>query len=332
MAEIINKAQSVVNKIQIKALSDVLRFLSDDVFNDPQVRTYVLIDKLDENWAPGPVRYRLIRALIETLKSFRSLTKVKIIVAMRRDLLETVFRETRDPGFQEEKYESLFLGIKWTRGQLRELLDKRVKSLVRARYTNASLGLSDIFPKKVAKLEFVDYLAERTLYRPRDAIAFVNECLSRSEGKQAITTAIIFQAENEYSAKRISALSFEWADHYPKLLDYFSIIERQPTSFKLSTLNSRVEQYALDHINEESGDPLDLASVVFINSQAHHAFLIALIKALYHVGVIGIKTDGFSQVRWAYADSVSPSDGQIKPNSMVFLHPMIWSRLGIIVS
>lgn len=332
MAEVVNKAQSVINNIQIKALSDVLRFLSEDVFSDPQVRTYILIDKLDENWAPGSVRYRLIRSLIESVKSFRSLANVKIVVAMRRDLLETVFRETRDPGFQEEKYESLFLNIKWTKGQLRELLDRRVKSLVRARYTNTSLGLSDIFPKKISRSDFIDYLAERTLYRPRDAIAFVNECLSRSEGKQTITAATIFQAENEYSAKRLNALMFEWADHYPKLLDYFTIIERQNTSFKLSALNHRVEQYALDHMNEDSIDPLDVASVSFMNNSSPHAFLIALIKALYHVGVIGIKTDGFSQVRWAYDDSISPSDGQIKSSSVIYLHPMIWSRLGAIVN
>lgn len=331
LTEVLNKAQRVINSIQIKALSDVLRFLAEDVFNDDQIRTYVIIDKLDEGWAEDNIRYRLIRSLIETLKSFRSIAAVKIVVSMRTDLLETVLEKTRDAGFQQEKYVSLFLHIKWTKSQLKDLLDKRVRALVRERYTNTSLGLTDIFPKKVSHLDFLDYLAIRTLYRPRDAIAFVNECVRRSEGKNSITVTTVQHAETEYSAKRLTALGFEWAEHYPKLVDYFSLLEQLPSKFKLSQISrDRIEGYALDHMDEKSSDPIDTASYTFINGGSPQAFLLVLVKALYHIGIIGIKPDGFNATRWAYDESVAPSDGQIKPSSVIFLHPMIWSRLGTI--
>jgi hypothetical protein len=331
--EVVHRAQRVINNVQIKALSDVLRFLGDDVFTDPQTRTYILIDKLDEDWAADTVRYRLIRSLIETLKSFRSVRHVKILVAMRRDLLETVFEKTRDSGFQEEKYESLFLKVKWSKSQLRELLDKRVRSLVKGRYTSGSLGLADVFPPRIGALDFIDHLATRTLYRPRDAIAFVNECLARSEGKQVISAATVNQAEVEYSSKRVKALSFEWVSHYPRLVDYFSLIERMPSTFKISAITKeRVEKYAIDHMDDQSPDPLDQASAAFLNGGSVHAFLIVLVKALYHIGIIGVKTDGFSGVVWAYEEITVPTDGQIKPSSTIHLHPMVWSRLGTIVT
>lgn len=330
--EVIHRAQRIINGIQIKALADVLKFLSEDVFNDHQMKTYICIDKLDEGWVENDIRYRLIRSLIETLKSFRAIPAVKIVVALRKDLLETVWDKTRDAGFQEEKYISLIHHIRWTKSQLRDLLDKRVRALVRGRYTSASLGVADIFPKTVGKEDFMDYLASRTLYRPRDAIIFVNECLRRSEGKSTITSTTIQQAESEYSIKRVNALAFEWAEHYPKLSHYFTVLERMPSKFRLQQLGKeRVEPYALEHMNEKSSDPLDRASFAYINGGSINTFLLELTKALYHIGVIGLKTDGFNAPRWAYDEAMMPSDGQIKPNSQILIHPMIWSRLGTIV-
>ena len=55
--------------------------------------------------ADDGLKYKLIRALIETIKSFRQVRSVKIVVSLRLDLLQRVISETRDSGFQSEKYE-----------------------------------------------------------------------------------------------------------------------------------------------------------------------------------------------------------------------------------
>lgn len=85
-----------------------------------------MIDQLDEDWAETETRYRFIRALIEEIKSFRNLPQVKILVALRQDLLEIVFDRTRDAGFQEEKYEAYLLPLKWTENELEQLIEKRI--------------------------------------------------------------------------------------------------------------------------------------------------------------------------------------------------------------
>ena len=74
---------------------------------------------------------------------------VKIIVALREDLLRLVLDQTRDAGFQEEKYESLFLRLRWKPAQLRELLDLRVSMLIREQYTTKRVTFNDIFQERL---------------------------------------------------------------------------------------------------------------------------------------------------------------------------------------
>jgi hypothetical protein len=65
---------------------------------DPKTRTVrarALIDNLDGGWAGDDhTQYALIRGLIESLKTFRRIPNLKIIVAMREDLYEATIRTT----------------------------------------------------------------------------------------------------------------------------------------------------------------------------------------------------------------------------------------------
>ncbi len=138
----------------------------------------------------------------------------------------------------------------------------------------------------------------------------------------------------EYSAQRIESLSYEWYNHYPNLISYLSILERMPSKFKLSAITKeKIDQFALSNAmdGEYSPDPVVRAAYAYINGGSPHAFVIALTKVLYCVGILGIKLDGFSAQIWSFQDVRPPSDGQIKPSSTVFVHPMVWARLGIVI-
>lgn len=333
--EVKQKVQRVINNIQIKELSDILNFLSDEVFTDPQQKYFILIDRLDENWIDNILRLKLIRALIETIKTFRCVPNVKIIIALRLDLIQSVFDKTRDSSFQEEKYQSLFLHLKWSKSNLMDLIDKRIERLVSEQYTSKPIKFKNLFPNQVGKTEFMDYLLTRTFNRPRDAIAFVNECLKQSEGKGSVTVEAIRKAEIEYSAQRIDSLTFEWNNHYPALNNYLKIIERMNSKFKLQAITKeKIESFALEFAidGKHNPDPVIRAAYSFLNEEITlHNFIITLTKALYTVGIFGIKPDGFSSQLWSFLDTRPPTDGQIKPSSTVFVHPMVWSRLGIIL-
>src|SRR5690606_1412840 len=98
--EVIHKAQKVVNDVQIQELENVLNLLRDDIFDDKYERYYIIIDDLDRDWASDTIRFKLVRALIETIKKFRRIPNVKIVISMRADLLLTVLDKTTSAGFQ----------------------------------------------------------------------------------------------------------------------------------------------------------------------------------------------------------------------------------------
>ena len=143
-SEIVHKANKVVSSIQIKKLADILDLLEESVFTDQQKRYYLRIDKLDEDWANTETRYRFVRALIEEIKTFRRIKNVKIIVALRKDLLDSVFDKTRDAGFQQEKYESYLLPLSWSKDSLEKLVQLRINEVFKG--SNGSRALAIIIP------------------------------------------------------------------------------------------------------------------------------------------------------------------------------------------
>ena len=185
--EIIQRAQHVVNKVQIRQLSDIIHLI-DKVLSDPQKSYFIVIDRLDENWIEDRLRYRLIRALIETVKDFRKIRYAKIVVALRLDLIERVFKLTRDTGFQEEKYESLYLPIEWNKSFLVDILDSRINYLIRQRYTQQKVTHRDVLPSKIDKKTPFEYMVERSMMRPRDII--MNCCINEASDQFRISGSV----------------------------------------------------------------------------------------------------------------------------------------------
>nr|WP_198319989.1 hypothetical protein [Aeromonas salmonicida] len=123
---------------------------------------------------------------------------------MRKDLLDLVFDMTRSPGFQEEKYESYILQIHWDKGELRELIEKRINEVFRKQYTRDQVSFDDIFPsaKKGKDQTSADFILERTLHRPRDVLQFINECFKAAYGRDCVSWRSIYAAEAQYSEKK----------------------------------------------------------------------------------------------------------------------------------
>ena len=331
--EVIQRGRKVVNQIQIKALADVIRVLSEDVFNDPQQRYFITIDGLDEHWVEDSLRYKLIRALIETVRSFQKIKYVKVVISLRVDLLGRVITATRDSGFQEEKYESLYLKLRWSKLQIEDLLDRRIGKLVSERYTTRPVKLKELFPKQIGRVTFLDYLVERTFFRPRDAILFVNACLEHAEDRNAVTGKSVSDAEGEYSSKRLTSLQEEWGATYPNLTRYTRILLRRQVTFKFSSISKESFEDLIfnEFQNElESDDLVVAAAVDFLmnNRGTVHSLTQVLFNIFYIVGLVGIKPDATSGTFWSFHNNEGPSSGAIKPSSVAHIHPTFWRTLG----
>lgn len=148
--EIIEHGQRAVSAIQIRELDNLISILADDIFTDPQEHYYLTIDMLDEAWAEERIKLKLIKALIETIRKFKQVSNVKVFAALRYDLLDKVIHSSREAGFQEEKYESLYLKLRWNKQQLFDLIEKRINHLIRSRYTKLMCSSMTSFLRKWA--------------------------------------------------------------------------------------------------------------------------------------------------------------------------------------
>lgn len=332
--EVIQRSQEVVNRVQIRQLSEIMELI-DEVLEDPQKRYFILIDRLDEDWIEDKLRYKLIRALIETVRDFRKVKYAKIIISIRQDLLDRVFRLARSSGFQEEKYESIHLRVHWSDPQLAEILDTRLNHLVQRRYTTQKISLSDLFPKSIDKQPPIQYILSRTMRQPRDVIHFVNKCISQAINKKQITAGLMKTADGEYSRDRLNYLADEWYADYPNLIKFIQILRRQPWRFSLCDFPlPKCEDFCLEYavsFEHSTHDFLSqMACQVAYGNLSVADFMKQLFLVFYKVGVVGLKIEAYQKYIWSTGQRRSVSSSEVSDEMKIEVHPAFWRVLGII--
>ncbi|WP_228608532.1 P-loop ATPase, Sll1717 family [Xanthomonas arboricola] len=333
-AEVVSRGSMVVNKIQISDLNKMMQILSEEAFKDSQNRYFIAIDALDEDWASSESKLRLIRALIEEVRTFRGEMKnAKVLVALRQDLIEKVFERTRDGGFQEEKYEIYYARVSWSRDDLVKLLSLRVKEVFRRKYTGGEVGIDDVFPRVKGGESPYDYMLERTLSRPRDVIAFANECFRIAADRSRVSWSAIFEAESAYSRKRKNALVDEWLNTLPSVKDTLEILQGMPETFSRSAItDAKLEPVITQLAVNERNDDLIILCKKALEPSSHVStaqMLSAVLQVLYHIGAIGVKYSTESPYYWSYRDDPTLSAGDAKRVISIKVHKMLWKSLDI---
>ena len=330
--EVVERGQRVVSEAQVQDLSKIIGLLRH-CLSDEQKSYYVLIDRLDEDWIEEKLRYRLIMALLESLKEISRVGHVKVLVAIRRDLIDRVFRSVRDTGFQEEKYHSLYLPLHWSPRQIIELLDRRVHALVTRRYEKKKrVTHRDLLPRRVYKKPIAEFIAARA-QRPRDVISFFNKCIEAGDGMPRLSVDALKSAEGDYSRQRLRALGDEWYADHQGLLDFAEILKNRPQSFALSQIEyDDVSELCLQSaINcpGERGILRQQARSVADGLVDVESFKRTMFMVFYKIGLIGLKLESFESASWVgeLGQGVSPSE--IDDNTKVVVHPTYQRALGI---
>jgi hypothetical protein len=332
--ELQQKAQSVVNDVQRRHLTEVTSLVKA-VLADKNRKWYIIIDQLDENWVDDKFKAQLIRSLLDTIRSFQAVQNLKIIVALRYDLIDRVFRDARGSGAQREKYRGMYLDVLWKRSALLAMLDKRVDYMVKSRYTTKTVKPRDILPRVVDKKQpTIDWLLDRTLMRPRDVIAFINACIRNSAGSPAIPVNAIKAAEGAYSRDRLEAIYEEWGIEFPTLSAFTHLLSNKPSHFdaeditedelleactrRLSFQQGQIAAHddLLSHAVKQCEVGGDLAT-----------FRRTLIWVFYKVGIVGIKVSASTRYLFSFDREQSISQEEILPTSRVAIQPTFWRVL-----
>lgn len=335
------RAQEVISRIQVNKLTVVLNALDEEILTDNRRRYYITIDRLDEDWVDDPRRYRLLKALLDSVRDFNSKVRyAKIILALRTDLFDRVLKATTGAGFQDEKYRSLCLPITWGQRQLGDVLDARINELVKSRYTTQAVTHEDLLPKLIpvdkVKERPLNFIVDRTLLRPRDVIAFFNKCIENAEDTPEISSDALLAAEAQYSQERLTSLKDEWSVQYPYLVQMCRLLKRRPALFRLGD----IDDDALDELcvllftdtdSLGAGEDAEKLESYYNGRLAGSDLRVFIAKVLYRVGIVGLKTESYSQVVWSYKSSGSAEmpASEISDETRLQVHKIVWRALGI---
>ena len=335
-AEIERIGNELVNQRQMQELSAVVRLLRDELQYDGQKKYFITVDKLDTRWVEDPLRYKLIRALIETVRILNEeVDQLKIILAIRQDLLERVFENTREYGDQLEKYDSICIRLLWNEQQLTEVVEKRINQLLYNAYARRQqIKLKDLLPPKVDGHNSSSYFIERTLSTPRDAIAFFNRCIEQARGREKFTQTHVKNAERIYSHHRLQALADEWSADYPTLAEAVGILRGVRTYFNIQSIVRRdVEQRLSNYIatTEKTGlrgRCYDLAYEAYADPENSGDALFKLFWIFCRVGILGCQDAYRAEIIWSHSGAeIFPSD--VTENTRLHVHPAFYRVLGI---
>lgn len=313
--ELTARYEAFVNEAQIPRLNTMISLL-DEILDTPKHFIYVLIDDLDQRWADPALVLSLIRCLFECVHDLMiDVKNIKILVALRTNIFEKLDYGGDQLGGQEEKYLDMSLTMKWTRADLESMLARRARAASDHYELHPPFLIPESLPSnlhtsKSGNVESaIDYIINRTLMRPRDAISYVNFCLSEASAYHSILWKHIFEAETDHSVERFNGLRDEWKDPYfdiDAVLRAFwecpvKMDQTQLTEILLNISNLVDEQ----HFRgtgwlEEFVRPIRHESS---SSTRWSDMFGPLVFLLYDISFLGIADDASSTVRYSYQDS-----------------------------
>lgn len=216
-----DRFQRIVNQTQLARLNKMLNVLDEDILDTPHQSLYVIVDDLDREWVDERIANDLIRCLFKTVLDLKRVRHLKVLVALRTNIFHELDFGAR--GGQEEKFRSLVLQMRWSKADLEEMIDERVR-YVSAQNNGGLSSVDDLLPHTNSTRGCAfDHILNRTLMRPRDTISFINECLTLRSGHDRLTWNDINTAEKSYSEKRLLALRDEWKPTYPDIQGVFAL-------------------------------------------------------------------------------------------------------------
>jgi len=270
------------------------------------------------------------------VRTFRKVTNIKIIVALRTDLYDRIINATKDEGFQHEKHNTFLLPIQWQKNQLFELVDKRINEVFKSHYTKQAVNFHSITPEKVSGRKCFDYIIERTFNRPRHIILFFNACILESQGKSKFTQQTIKEAERIYSNQRLQAIKDEWGESFNFIDQTMQMLEMIGlTNFEIGSIEKDItENIALLICDQGGKSDFDFslkkyAEEAFNEDCLKEKFLANTFKMLFQLGIIGIKPSSNESYSWNIENPQHISASQFSKSTSVKIHPMFWRTLGI---
>ncbi|WP_148059252.1 P-loop ATPase, Sll1717 family [Rathayibacter sp. PhB127] len=334
--ELASRYQRIVNETQLAKINQMLTVLNDEILDEVNF-TYIIIDDLDRDWVDERLSNSLIRCLFRTVLDLQRVKNLKIVVALRTNIFQEL--DFGSSGGQEEKFRALVLEMRWTKPVLENILDERVR-VSQAKSSLDATTFRELLPHaNNTRGNPLEYIMDRTLLRPRDAIAFANQCLLSGAGKTKLTWDDIKTAEVTYSANRLLALRDEWKPTYPGIDDLLTKFRGAPARMSKKEFQERLEECALLMSSVNFRGTAWLTPLAEPIWEAGHSNLSwfdrysGLTGLFYNIGVIGCASAGTAAPTFFDADpNLASSPSRLEKSEYFHVHRMLHRALDISVS
>jgi hypothetical protein len=301
--EVINKAQSVINNIQLEEITTIMDIIKKDLLPHSKKRFYIVLDDLDKEWVDNKILFDLIVALLQTIKELNTCLNLKIVVALRLNLYQLCLQKSNLRGTQREKFSNMILHLYWSKEELTELLQKRLNVLTNKHQANF-VDIDEILPhgdRRGNKDSGMDYILNRTLFRPRDVISYFNKSIKYTHGKPKITREALRLAESEYSTERLQAIEDEWKENLPGIKYYIEFLINKPFRFQTQDISPNAIRNFCQKIYRvtQDKDVLDIVSYGW-EVQKQKGVITYVLNTLYQMGIIGVKTSPNERIYYSF--------------------------------
>lgn len=142
--------------------------------------------------------------------------------------------------------------------------------------------------------------------RPRDAIAFLNQCLENSSGDERITWEAIYAAEQAYSEDGLLALRDEWKPTYAGIDRVLRIFTGASRTISKNDLIVRMDDCILlttEHDFAGNRWMVEAGSVALFGHGDWADMYHPLVKLLYNIGFLGCSLGKKNPLIYSHDDS-----------------------------
>ncbi|MFE7467240.1 P-loop ATPase, Sll1717 family [Streptomyces sp. NPDC057499] len=235
----------------------------------------VLVDQLELVWQADPDSHALVTGLLMAAKHAARMygSAVRCVLFIRSDIYDTLNFSDKD------KFRSDEMHIAWTPEALHDVALARARISLGRQLSDAALW-GEIFPATVCGVLTPDYLTERCLPRPRDAIQYLTRCrdVASARGHATIHEADVLTATQQFSLLKLDDLAREYNVGFPFLRQVFVLFEYGSFRMRRDTFNERFAAVR-DSLHDNFDDYTEL-----LNEQS-------VLEVLFAIGFLGVGRD-----------------------------------------
>lgn len=288
-----------------------------EVSQEISLKTYMLIDKLDEGYAPDDVGIATVAGIIQaTVEVNNSYPTIQPILFIRDNIFRAV--STKDDNYSRN-IEGSEIRLRWDKEQLLTMVARRLHVAFEFNDEKPMQSWNRVTSRELSGNEGFERCLRLTLYRPRDLLGLLNEAFfqaSRAGRSQIIGTDIEVTAKT-ISENRLNELHKEYVTVFPSIELFTRSFAGANQEITLADARGKV----LSVLETESEDPRIQQDLLILDNEDQ------CLHALYSVGFIGVNEETGSGYK--YCHDGRTTDLQLVDGATMMVHPCYWMALGI---